>query len=77
MDTTANVSPLASSNTVTKRISELLLVVFVHGFKGTDQTFDDFPERLQHILAETITEVTVECIVFPAGLHQLRPRVTW
>lgn len=45
---------------------ELLLIVFVHGFKGTDSTFSDFPQRLQHNLAETIPNVTVESIVFPA-----------
>ena len=26
----------------------------------------DFPGRLQHVLAETIDNVVVECIVFPA-----------
>lgn len=52
--------------TVTKHISDLLIVVFVHGFKGTDETFGGFPERLQHILSETISEVAVECLVFPA-----------
>ena len=47
-------------------VTDLLLIVFVHGFKGTDETFGAFPKRLQHILTETITEVSVECIVFPA-----------
>ncbi|KAL5507804.1 hypothetical protein ACEPAH_5422 [Sanghuangporus vaninii] len=45
---------------------DLLLFVFIHGFKGTDSTFGGFPERLRHIVAETITNVNVECIVFPA-----------
>lgn len=45
---------------------DLLLVVFVHGFKGTDETFGQFPQRLQHILAETISDITTECIIFPA-----------
>lgn len=35
-------------------------------FKGTDSTFGGFPERLQHILSETIEHSKVECIVFPA-----------
>jgi hypothetical protein len=47
-------------------ITDLLLVVFVHGFKGTDETFGAFPQRLQHILTETIPKISVECIVFPA-----------
>lgn len=45
---------------------DLLLVVFIHGFKGTDTTFVDFPARLQHVLNETIENVVSECIVFPA-----------
>jgi hypothetical protein len=40
-------------------ISDLLIVVFIHGFKGTDETFAKFPERLQHILAETISNASV------------------
>lgn len=37
-----------------------------HSFKGTDLTFLNFPARLQHILSETLDNVKVECIVFPA-----------
>lgn len=55
-----------TSTSVIKRIPDLLLVVFVHGFKGTDETFGEFPNRLQHILAETTSDVSVECVVFPA-----------
>ena len=47
-------------------MTNMLLVVFVHGFKGTDQTFGQFPQRIQHILAETVPDVTVECLVYPA-----------
>ena len=35
-------------------------------FKGTDSTFGSFPERLQHTLSETIENVKVESVVFPA-----------
>jgi len=35
-------------------------------FKGTNDTFGGFPDRLKHILTETIENTTVECIVFPA-----------
>ncbi|KAH7931225.1 hypothetical protein BV22DRAFT_1027456 [Leucogyrophana mollusca] len=45
---------------------DLLLVVFIHGFKGTDSSFGNFPSRLQHVLTETIDHVRVECTVFPA-----------
>ncbi|KIY49363.1 hypothetical protein FISHEDRAFT_65369 [Fistulina hepatica ATCC 64428] len=44
----------------------ILLVVFIHGFKGTDATFLDFPSRLQHLLAETVPDLTAECVIFPA-----------
>ncbi|KAI0824754.1 hypothetical protein BC628DRAFT_1321807 [Trametes gibbosa] len=46
--------------------ADLVLVVFIHGFKGTDSTFAEFPQRLQHILTETLANTTVESIVFPA-----------
>ena len=64
--------------------SDLLLVIFIHGFvdgrqstrfetqvatcrfKGSDHTFAEFPQRLQHILSETILNAIVECVVFPA-----------
>nr|GAT58178.1 predicted protein [Mycena chlorophos] len=45
---------------------DLLLLVFVHGFKGTDKTFGDFPDRLRHILSETIPDSAVESVIFPA-----------
>ncbi|KZP00208.1 hypothetical protein CALVIDRAFT_470136, partial [Calocera viscosa TUFC12733] len=45
---------------------ELLLCVFIHGFKGTDGTFCGFPERLKHVLTETLPGTKVECVVFPA-----------
>ena len=34
--------------------------------KGTDTTFGSFPSRLTHVLSETIDNVRVESIVFPA-----------
>ncbi|CDO71370.1 hypothetical protein BN946_scf184908.g128 [Trametes cinnabarina] len=45
---------------------DLILIVFIHGFKGTDSTFGEFPQRLQHIVSESIGNVTVESIVLPA-----------
>jgi hypothetical protein len=35
-------------------------------FKGTDDTFGPFPERLQHVLSESVSNLKVECMVFPA-----------
>lgn len=31
------------------------LLVFIHGFKGSDNTFDAFPEHLQQLLTEALT----------------------
>ncbi|KAI0065903.1 hypothetical protein BV25DRAFT_1797809 [Artomyces pyxidatus] len=56
----------ATTHTPSSLPPEILLVIFIHGFKGTDTTFGSFPNRLQHVLTETIEGVTVECIVFPA-----------
>ncbi|KAJ7180281.1 hypothetical protein C8R43DRAFT_1084241 [Mycena crocata] len=55
-----------SSSTVSSVTTDVVIVVFIHGFKGTDNTFQSFPDRLQHMLAETISNASVECIVFPA-----------
>jgi len=67
---TSNVSAKtrnASQNlSLTKFEPELLLVIFIHGFKGTDETFRDFPNRLEHLLSDIIPQVKAECLVFPA-----------
>lgn len=44
----------------------LLLIIFIHGFKGDDQSFNAFPQRIQHILSESLADTTIESIVFPA-----------
>jgi uncharacterized alpha/beta hydrolase family protein len=44
----------------------LLLVIFIHGYKGSDQSFNEFPQRIQHILSESLSNTTIECTVFPA-----------
>lgn len=42
-----------------------LLLVFVHGFRGTDTSFKDFPNRLQTILTNTV-KADVDAIVYPS-----------
>jgi hypothetical protein len=54
---------------------DLILVIFIHGFKGTDGTFGEFPKRLQHILSEAINNVQVESILFPA--YEVCLQVSW
>ncbi len=54
----------ALATTVTP--SEILLIVFIHGFKGTNETFGEFPRRLHHVLSETVVNMRIESILFPA-----------
>ncbi|OLY83341.1 hypothetical protein AYI68_g2523 [Smittium mucronatum] len=42
-----------------------VLIIFVHGFMGSTDSFCDFPERLQAILSAIHTDKTIECIVYP------------
>ncbi|KAG1752628.1 uncharacterized protein EDB91DRAFT_1243392 [Suillus paluster] len=57
----------ANSLAVVKQLPpDLLLIIFIHGFKGTDTTFENFPARLEHVLKETIENLKVECILFPS-----------
>lgn len=51
---------------LTKVDPELVLIIFIHGFKGSDETFGEFPQRLAHNLLQTIPNATVESIIFPA-----------
>jgi len=46
--------------------SHALLIVYIHGFKGDDTTFGNFPSRLQHILSETLQGTVIDSVVFPA-----------
>lgn len=64
ISTTPNESKSTTIAIPTK--AEILLLVYIHGFKGTDESFKNFPERLEHMLSETIPDVTVESRVFPA-----------
>ncbi|CAG8643089.1 4575_t:CDS:2 [Acaulospora morrowiae] len=52
---------------LTRKIEERnkLLLIFIHGFKGDDKTFLDFPERLQRILTESRHEIDTESIIYP------------
>lgn len=55
-----------NSTSTKKSSTDILLVIFIHGFKGTDETFREFPQRLQHVLSETVDNILVECTIFPA-----------
>lgn len=59
-------APTPKSQALATTTTDFLLLVFIHGFKGTDTTFQEFPERLQHLLSQTIPNLKVESLVFPA-----------
>ncbi|KAJ9665277.1 hypothetical protein H2201_004569 [Coniosporium apollinis] len=42
-----------------------LLLVFIHGFKGGEGTFRDFPQHLQALLSHALPKVTVTSIIYP------------
>ncbi|KAI8082184.1 hypothetical protein BDF21DRAFT_337922 [Thamnidium elegans] len=42
-----------------------LLLVFVHGFRGSDSSFKDFPNRLQTILTNSV-KADVNAVVYPS-----------
>ncbi|PWZ03269.1 hypothetical protein BCV70DRAFT_197497 [Testicularia cyperi] len=64
----AEIEELAASvsSTGMENKTQLLLLVFIHGFKGSsDTTFEGFPERLTHILQETYSGLHVQSVVYP------------
>ncbi|CAG9993923.1 unnamed protein product [Clonostachys byssicola] len=46
-------------------MSRVLLLCFIHGFKGTDNTFKEFPEHLQHHVGKQLPDHHVESVVYP------------
>ncbi|KAF2759018.1 hypothetical protein EJ05DRAFT_329656 [Pseudovirgaria hyperparasitica] len=46
-------------------MKKTLLLCFIHGFKGGDDTFAGFPEHLKGILSHALPKVTVKTITYP------------
>ncbi|KAL4989348.1 hypothetical protein BDW68DRAFT_186547 [Aspergillus falconensis] len=46
-------------------MKKTLLLVFVHGFKGGDDTFGDFPQHLKALLSRKLPSITVATLVYP------------
>ncbi|WVQ82449.1 hypothetical protein IAT38_004577 [Cryptococcus sp. DSM 104549] len=53
---------------------DLLLLVWVHGFKGNDVTFESFPDRICHLLQSTHPSLHIVSKVFP--MYQTRGELT-
>lgn len=45
--------------------SRVLLLCFIHGFKGSDDTFKDFPGDLQRLVGKQLPDHRVESVVYP------------
>lgn len=46
-------------------MKKTLLLVFIHGFKGGDDTFGNFPNHLRALLSHALPKVTVLQIMYP------------
>lgn len=67
MTDAAGTHPTSESKALTRLpVPDNLILVFIHGFKGNDETFLGFPQRLQHVLQDTIPNCNVDALIFPA-----------
>ncbi|KAN0060693.1 hypothetical protein ACQY0O_007351 [Thecaphora frezii] len=64
--TSSSTHPIPPAPTEAQDPHSMLLLVFIHGFKGSsDTTFEDFPSRLVHLLSETYRHLAVHSLVYP------------
>ncbi|KZF26737.1 hypothetical protein L228DRAFT_279901 [Xylona heveae TC161] len=42
-----------------------ILLCFIHGFKGGDDTFGNFPQHLRQLLSNALPKVDIEVLVYP------------
>ena len=42
-----------------------LLLVFIHGFKGTDETFEKFPEHLRTLISDALPNLNIAIAIYP------------
>ncbi|KAL8314702.1 hypothetical protein RB593_008354 [Gaeumannomyces tritici] len=47
------------------KMARTLLLCFIHGFKGNDNTFQDFPEDLKRAVAKELPGQNVQSVVYP------------
>ena len=46
-------------------MKKTLLLVFIHGFKGSDDTFGNFPNDLRALLAHTLPKIDIVSVQYP------------
>jgi hypothetical protein len=56
---------ITENNEPTSAMKKTLLLCFIHGFKGDDNTFGEFPENLKTLVAGALPKVDVQAIVYP------------
>ena len=54
-----------SSSPPIKNNKRVLLLCFIHGFKGNDDTFQNFPEDLKRTISANLDDEHVESVVYP------------
>jgi hypothetical protein len=59
----AQISPIL--HTTASKMRKTLLLVFIHGFKGSDNTFNDFPKDLRALLSTALPHIDVLTIQYP------------
>lgn len=47
------------------KMKKTLLLVFIHGFKGTDSTFANFPKDLRALLAHSLPKINILAVQYP------------
>lgn len=46
-------------------MTSIVLFVFIHGFKGGEDTFGEFPKRIKSVIAQSMPSAVVESLVYP------------
>jgi hypothetical protein len=46
-------------------MKRVLLLCFIHGFKGDDDTFREFPKHLQDTITSNLPEDKIASVVYP------------
>lgn len=54
-----------SPHVTANKMRKTLLLVFIHGFKGSDNTFNDFPKDLRALLGTALPNIDVLSVQYP------------
>ena len=56
---------MADETIPTSKPKRVLLLCFIHGFKGNDDTFQHFPEDLKKTINSNLNDEHIETVVYP------------